>query len=385
MDSAAIALNNVTKRFGSHVVLNALSLQVQPGEFFTLLGPSGCGKTTILRLVAGLQQPDGGQVYLSGQDVTRWPPHRRRLGMVFQNYALFPHLTVFENVAYGLRARRTDRSAIKPTVEKYLDMVGLLAHSGKRPHQLSGGQQQRVALARALAVETGTVLFDEPLSNLDVSLRADMQREIKNLHQELGFTALYVTHDHEEAIALSDRLCVLNEGRIQQLGEPALMFMEPANPFVAEFFGYTNKIPGHLEGSDDAGWFLRLPGDHRLPVPRVAAGARTGSHGVLMFHPTQATVAANTVEHGEFNSRATAPGTVTDVQQFGFRWEAGVVLPGGATARISQPLSGGRPPTPGQQVQLLLMAQGPVFYPGADEEAATASGVGEAAGSRGQG
>lgn len=392
MEAASIDLAGVTKRYGAHVVLDRLSLSIEPGEFFTLLGPSGCGKTTILRIVAGLARPSGGRVRIGDDDVTDWPPHRRQLGMVFQNYALFPHMSVFDNVAYGLRARRVPAPEVRRRVGQYLELVGLAEHAGKRPHQLSGGQQQRVALARALAIEARAVLFDEPLSNLDAKLRTDMQREIKRLHEDLGFTALYVTHDHEEALALSDRVCILDRGRIQQVGVPGEVFHEPANAFVARFFGYVNEVPGWIE-RDGAGWVCRLPDGRAIPIPRVVGARGSRGKGHLFFHPAQAflqpasagaseavdpwsaevTRCGPSVAKGQPGAagRAVLHGVVRETRYYGVRWEAAVELPWGDQVLVSQPNSHGGPPSPGQRVMIELAHGGPVFFVdvGAGEEA----------------
>ena len=235
------------KRFGAHEALAGVDLEIRPGEFFCLVGPSGCGKTTLLRCVAGFTRPDAGEIVCDGERLDPLPPHQRNLGMVFQNYALFPHLSVRENVAYGLRARRLPSSIIKERVERALAMVHL-AHRGRSfPGLLSGGEQQRVATARALAIEPRLLLMDEPLSNLDAKLRVEMREEIRRVQRALGITTLYVTHDQEEALALSDRIAVMNAGRLEQIGEPLQIYRSPATPFVAGFIGQTNFLPGVVE------------------------------------------------------------------------------------------------------------------------------------------
>jgi ABC-type Fe3+/spermidine/putrescine transport system ATPase subunit len=237
-----LRLTGVTRRFGEVTAVDDLSLAVLPGEFVTLLGPSGCGKTTALRLIAGFEAPDAGTVHFRGEDITGWPPQRRGFGMVFQNYALFPHLNVFENVAFGLRARRVDAGELRRRVLATLDVVDLAALTERPVQALSGGQQQRVAVARALAIEPPLLLLDEPLSNLDQALRVQTRNDLRRLVKELGITALFVTHDQEEAFDLSDRIAVMRAGRLRQLGSPQALYREPADRFVAGFVGRANVL-----------------------------------------------------------------------------------------------------------------------------------------------
>ncbi len=244
--AAGIDIRQVRKSFGSVVAVREVSLSIEAGEFFTLLGPSGCGKTTLLRMVAGFCPLEGGEIWVGGRRVDQIPPHRRNTGMVFQNYAVFPFLSVFDNVAYGLRARRMPRHAIQERVRRCLEMVQLPEYASRMPHQLSGGQLQRVAIARCLAIEPEVLLLDEPLSNLDAKLRVQMRSEIRRLQQALRITALYVTHDQEEALVLSDRLAVMSGGTIQQLGRPSEVYHQPANAFTANFMGSTNLLRGRV-------------------------------------------------------------------------------------------------------------------------------------------
>ncbi len=244
--AAGIDIRQVRKSFGSVAAVRGVSLSIEAGEFFTLLGPSGCGKTTLLRMVAGFCPVDDGEIWVGGRRVDRIPPHRRNTGMVFQNYAVFPFLSVFDNVAYGLRARGMARPAIQERVRRCLEMVQLTDHASRMPHQLSGGQLQRVAIARCLAIEPEVLLLDEPLSNLDAKLRVQMRSEIRRLQQALKITALYVTHDQEEALVLSDRLAVMCDGAIQQLGRPSEVYHQPANAFTAKFMGSTNLLQGRV-------------------------------------------------------------------------------------------------------------------------------------------
>lgn len=242
--SAHLRIDGVSKRFRGTTVLDGIALDVDQGEFLSLLGPSGCGKTTLLRILAGLLPPDVGRVVLGGVDVTRVAPHRRNVGVVFQNYALFPHLTVAENVAFGLRARRRPASGIPARVSELLSLVQLDHLAGRPVAQLSGGQQQRIAIARALATEPDLLLLDEPLSALDRKLRETMQVELRSLLRQLGVTAVFVTHDQEEALALSDRIAVMHAGRIEQLAAPQAIYDRPATPFVMDFVGQATVLHG---------------------------------------------------------------------------------------------------------------------------------------------
>lgn len=237
-----VYIDNLTKTFGSLVAVDSVSLHVQEGEFFALLGPSGCGKTTLLRIVAGFEQPDSGRLFIDQVEMKNVPPQSRPTAMVFQNYALFPNMTVGENVAYGLRVRRVERSDREQRVREALDRVSLYPQINQPVTLLSGGQQQRVALARALAVRPKVLLFDEPLSNLDVALREQTRRELKILQHDLGTTSIYVTHDQQEALALSDRIAVIRNGQVQQVGSPEMLYKEPQTSFVAGFLGGSNII-----------------------------------------------------------------------------------------------------------------------------------------------
>ncbi|HKN96130.1 MAG TPA: ABC transporter ATP-binding protein [Pseudonocardiaceae bacterium] len=245
-----LVLDGVTKSFGAHTALDGLDLTITGGEFVALLGPSGCGKSTALNLLAGLLAPTSGTILLDGTRIDTVPSERRDFGMVFQNYALFPHLTVADNVGFGLRVRRLRRPELQRRVADALRLVRLADQADKYPGQLSGGQQQRVAIARAVVTEPRLVLMDEPLSNLDAKLRLDMRTEIRLLHQQLGLTTVYVTHDQQEALSLADRLVVLRDGRVQQIGTPAEIYETPANTYVAAFVGYRNALPGEMRGAN---------------------------------------------------------------------------------------------------------------------------------------
>ncbi len=286
-----IVIDHVSRHFGENVALADVNLEVQEGEFFSLLGPSGCGKSTLLNIIAGFLEQTSGMVYIGGQDVSKLPPHRRNLGMVFQNYALFPHLTVFENVAYGLKIKKLSKKEINERVMEVLSLVQLSSYADRRPHHLSGGQQQRVAIARALAIKPSVLLLDEPLSNLDAKLRKDMQFELRNIQQNVGITTVLVTHDQEEALSLSDRIGVLGDGRLQQVGSPLEVYRHPANRFVAEFIGQVNlfKAKASNEGTEQ-GMFEALDFDSeenkplKLKVSESGTAAKKDSV-LLMLRP----------------------------------------------------------------------------------------------------
>ncbi|MBW3571848.1 MAG: ABC transporter ATP-binding protein, partial [Gemmatimonadetes bacterium] len=256
--TASLQLNRLTRRFGETLAVDSVSLEVAAGEFLTLLGPSGCGKTTTLRMIAGFEQPTSGRVVVGDRDVTGLPPQRRDVGMVFQNYALFPHLDVWENVAFGLKSRGDRRDGVAPQVKRALELVEMGGYGRRKVQELSGGQQQRVALARALAPEPPLLLLDEPLSNLDAALRERTRDELRALLKRLGMTAVFVTHDQEEAFALSDRVAVLNLGRLQQLGTPQELYGAPANAFVAAFLGRANFFAATVDSVDGDGAVCRL-------------------------------------------------------------------------------------------------------------------------------
>ncbi|WP_396426754.1 ABC transporter ATP-binding protein [Lederbergia sp. NSJ-179] len=243
-------MQQISKYFGENKAIDHINIDIGKGEFFTLLGPSGCGKTTLLRTLAGFYQQEEGHLYFGDQHMNNVPAHKRNIGMVFQNYAIFPHLTVFENVAYGLKARKVKKDEIKARVTEALDMVELSHLKDRQPSQLSGGQQQRVALARAIVIYPGLLLMDEPLSNLDAKLRIKMREDIRRLQKRLNITTIYVTHDQEEALAVSDRIAVMSEGKVQQIGRPYEIYLSPANKFVANFIGTTNFLEADLEVVD---------------------------------------------------------------------------------------------------------------------------------------
>jgi putative spermidine/putrescine transport system ATP-binding protein len=254
-----VRLENLSRRYSGVTALDGLNLTMAPGELVALLGPSGCGKTTALRLVAGLEDADGGRVVIGGQDVTNVPANKREIGMVFQAYSLFPHMTAMQNVEFGMQLHEVGPAERRKRAGDMLELVGLAAHVNKYANQMSGGQQQRVALARALAIEPKVLLLDEPLSALDAKVRARLRDEIRRVQLEVGTTTLFVTHDQEEALAIADRVGVMNAGHIEQLGPPTTIYSRPATPFVAEFVGLTNRLPGVVKGGEVEVRGTRLP------------------------------------------------------------------------------------------------------------------------------
>jgi len=303
-----VSLEGINLSFGKTQVLKGIDLQIEPGEFFAFLGPSGCGKTTLLRLVAGFESAQEGHVIIGNQEVSRLPPWKRNLGMVFQNYALWPHMTVRKNVAFGLEERRVPRSEIKKRVDQALELVGLLDLADRRPSQLSGGQQQRVALARTIVIEPKVLLLDEPLSNLDAKLRVQMRRELRQLQRKLSVTTIFVTHDQEEANTTADRIAVINDGIVQQIGTPMELYDRPANLFVANFLGVANVVEGTVKREEGKAVFHSSDGLMTVPL----ASGYQGS-GSIVFRPQNLTIhprdfkplpgttqLAGTVEHKEF-------------------------------------------------------------------------------------
>jgi spermidine/putrescine transport system ATP-binding protein len=280
--SAEIRLIDLEKRFGAVRAVDGVSLDVRAGEFFSLLGPSGCGKTTTLRMIGGFEMPTAGRILLRDRDVTNDPPDKRPVNMVFQNYALFPHLDVGDNIGFGLRRRKVDKADIRRRVGEVLDLVGLGGYEKRRPNQLSGGQQQRVALARALVNRPNVLLLDEPLGALDLKLRKRLQLELKRIQGEVGITFVYVTHDQEEALTMSDRIAVMHSGLVEQLGTPEELYEHPTTRFVADFIGTTNLLTGAVESADPAGAVIRLDGGD---VCLVGGGLVVGHSVELSIRP----------------------------------------------------------------------------------------------------
>jgi putative spermidine/putrescine transport system ATP-binding protein/spermidine/putrescine transport system ATP-binding protein len=312
----AVRLDGVIKRFGDVVALHELSLPVRRGELMTLLGPSGCGKTTVLNLVAGFFSADGGEILIGGERVNDVPTYRREIGMMFQNYALFPHMTVAANVGYGLRMRGLSKPDIARRVSDALALVKLAGYDDRKPRQLSGGQQQRVALARALVINPKVLLLDEPFSALDKNLRASMQVELRDIQQKLGVTTIFVTHDQSEALSLSDRLAVMSDGRIRQLGTPAEVYRRPSDRFVASFVGDTNVLRARLDRIDGSHAIVAL-GAVRIEVPSDPLHGVAASAPVDLFlRPEQLAV---TRTSGQASATCVGTGTIiAQVYQGGY-------------------------------------------------------------------
>ena len=274
--ASAVDLRDVTLAYGAFVAVKDVSLAIAKGEFVTLLGPSGCGKTTILRSIAGLVQPTGGEIRVAGRRIDNIPIHKRNIGLVFQNYALFPHKTIFENIAFGLKYRNVEKALIARKVTRALDMVRLPGVEKKLPSEMSGGQQQRIALARAIVIEPDVLLLDEPLSALDANLREEMRTELKIIQREVGITTIFVTHDQDEALAMSDRIVVMNKGLIEQVGTPEDVYRRPESRFVASFLGQSNLLPGRIEAIDGGISKVRLDNGVALAAS-AATSARAGT------------------------------------------------------------------------------------------------------------
>ena len=329
-DTNAVEARNVVKVFGlgdtSHSALNDVSLGIEQGEFFTLLGPSGCGKTTLLRLIAGFETPTSGQILLDGVDITNLPPNKRAVNTVFQSYALFPHLTVAQNIGFGLEMQGRPKAEVKATVAEMLALVKLEPMAGRKTSQLSGGQQQRVALARALAPKPKVLLLDEPLSALDAKLRKDMQIELKRLQIETGITFIFVTHDQEEALTMSDRIAVMSAGHIQQTGSPRDIYIRPANRFVAGFIGETNFLPGHT-----------APGGVRLDCGVTVAVDDQAAAGKVTLAVRPEQVRVQTAD-----TAGAIPATITNWVYFGTDTHCHLVLADGSpvVARLQSPAMG---------------------------------------------
>ena len=290
-----VRVDGVNLSYGATHVLKDINLEIMPGEFFAFLGPSGCGKTTLLRLIAGFNIAQSGRVLVGGEDIGDLPPWRRDVGMVFQSYALWPHMSVQQNVAFGLEERRVPRAEIEKRVAAALEVVGLSKYASRRPSQLSGGQQQRVALARTIVVEPKVLLLDEPLSNLDARMRVDVRRELRELQQRLGITTIFVTHDQEEANTVCDRIAVMKDGVIQQVGTPMDLYEHPANLFVAGFLGTANILDGRVERAGEVAAFVLADGT-RVPLQKSQAAP---DQARLVFRPQYASICARGAASGQ--------------------------------------------------------------------------------------
>jgi len=325
---ARISIEGLDVSFGGVRVIDGLHLEIPRGAFFTLLGPSGCGKTTLLRTIAGFIAPDAGSLRFDDKDMTHVPAHRRGIGMVFQDYALFPDKTVFDNVAYGLRARKLEPAAIRTKVGAYLERVGMSGFETRYPAALSGGQRQRVALARALVIEPQVLLMDEPLSNLDAKLRVQIRESISDLQREVGITTVFVTHDQEEALALSDRIALMNNGRIEQIGEPEPIYTAPATAFVADFIGAANLIDAEVLGPGPLPDQVRIRLEGRELIAFAGGEVATGK-AFVAARPEDLRFCADGMETAN-----ALPGTILRKRYLGFKISYRVRLPTGRAIAV---------------------------------------------------
>ena len=309
-----IQLKDIVKKFGTLEAVSHVSLEIHDGELFTLLGPSGCGKTTILRLIGGFNKPDNGEIYFDGKPVTPIPPYERNIGMVFQNYALWPHMTISNNITYGLKLKKLPKAEIADKVSHVLKLVNLVGLEKRYPGQLSGGQQQRVALARALVLNPDVLLLDEPLSNLDAKIRVQVRAEIRKLQKELGITTIYVTHDQEEALTLSDRIAVINLGKLLQIGSPRDLYERPHNPFVADFIGINNLIPGNVQEINTAEKWVRVQTKVGPLLCTSDEQYKPGDRCMISVRPETASIRQSEDTQKEFNRIA---GTVSFASYIG--------------------------------------------------------------------
>ena len=344
-----VEIQDISVRYGALWAVRDVTAEIEPGEIFFLLGPSGCGKTTLLRAVAGLSRPAMGEILFNGRPMNTVPVHERKIGFVFQNYALWPHLTVAENVAYGLETRKVDAEAQKPRVATALSMLGLTGLEGRYPGELSGGQQQRVAVARAIVVEPDVLLMDEPLSNLDARLRAEMRRELKGLVRRLGVTTIYVTHDQREALSMADRVAVMKDGRLVQCAPPRVLYESPADEFVASFVGEANALD--VEVTDVADDSVEV--HHALGTMRAAKGAAQFARGDaarLLVRPEDVLIGSG------LQGDTILTGKVVDISFAGGTEEVTVELPGTVRVRATRALGGADPLEPGETVEVAFTA-----------------------------
>src|SRR5262245_60902200 len=305
-----ITVDHVVKRFGDYVAVHDANFEIARGEFFSMLGPSGCGKTTTLRMIAGFEQPTTGRILLEGKDVSRVPPYRRNVNTVFQHYALFPHMSVYDNVAFGPRSRKIDEADVKKRVAELLEVVRLQKFATRKPTQLSGGQQQRVALARALVNYPSALLLDEPLGALDLKLRQAMQIELKRIQREVGITFIYVTHDQEEALTMSDRIAVMNEGKVEQIGSPEEIYHSPSSVFVANFIGVANLLPATVQNNSGKDITVLVGGNRLVHVDSGPRQWSVGDPATVMVRPERLHLSR------EANGRQSALPTVVDAVLF---------------------------------------------------------------------
>ena len=329
----SVELDRVSKRFGELVAVREAELEIAPGEFFTLLGPSGCGKTTTLRMVAGFEEPSDGRILIDGSDVSMLPAHRRPTNTVFQSYALFPHLSVRDNVAFGLKRKRIDKKETDRRVREELDRVGLADQASRKPNQLSGGMQQRVALARAVVNLPKVLLLDEPLGALDLKLRKGLQIELKRIQREVGITFVYVTHDQEEALTMSDRIAVMNEGVVEQVADPEEVYERPATTFVAGFIGVSNLMPGTVGSVNGELARVRLDAGVEVEAPRNGLGPGDSCHAVV--RPEKLSVSR--AEEAAVSGRPSVEGTVESSLYLGTATQLVVRLPGEVAMTVLVP------------------------------------------------
>ena len=344
--SDRISIRHVLKKYGNNVIIPDLSLEIREGEFFTLLGPSGCGKTTLLRMIAGFNSIEGGEFYFNDTRINDLDPAKRNIGMVFQNYAIFPHMTVRKNVEFGLQNRKLPREKVKEQTEKFMKLMHVDEYADRLPERLSGGQQQRVALARALCIEPDVLLFDEPLSNLDAKLRVEMRTVIKNIQHSVGITTVYVTHDQEEAMAVSDRIAVMNAGVIQHVGTPKNIYQRPANLFVSTFIGRSNVMKARLDVQDGRCELVTASG-YRAEMSNVQEKYRASQDVVMSVRPEELLLSRD----------ADAPGisaTVDDCVFLGLMTHYFVHLESGEEAEIIQESSIDSIIEPGTKIRLTI-------------------------------
>jgi spermidine/putrescine transport system ATP-binding protein len=324
-----LILKNLTKSYGDFNAVDDLSLVIPKGSFFALLGPSGCGKTTTLRMVAGLEEPTAGSIFVGETEITDMKPYRRPVNTVFQNYALFPHLSIFENIAFGLRRRGISDAEVKTAVDKVLNLVELPQLATRKPNQLSGGQQQRIAVARAIVNRPALLLLDEPLGALDLKLRRQMQIELKWIQTEIGITFVHVTHDQEEAMTMADTIAVMNKGKIEQMGTPEDLYDSPKTAFVANFLGQSNLIPGEVSGNDGNNLIVDLFGT-KVAVPKARSSAH-GSSVLVGVRPEKFRIAA---EGKSTHGNVLTGGVVSDVSYIGVSTQYQVEMPWGKEVMV---------------------------------------------------
>lgn len=323
--NTTIRIDNVVKRYGDKTIISGLSLEVVGGEFFTLLGPSGCGKTTLLRMIAGFNTIEGGTIYFNDHPINDIKPYKRNVGMVFQNYAIFPHMSVRKNIEYGLAQRKVPRPEMKKRVDEIMETVKISEHADKAPNQLSGGQQQRVALARAMVINPIVLLMDEPLSNLDAKLRVEMRTAIRDIQKSVDITTVYVTHDQEEALVVSDRIAVMDAGQIQQIGSPLELYTRPVNLFVATFIGTNNVFDGVVTQRGDEGSVSI--GTLTIPVNRLSAEVKNGQAVKVSIRPEELYITSDSNSlRGHVRAR-TFLGRIIDYE---------ILLPDGHVIQVSQ-------------------------------------------------